>query len=91
MTSGTFGCTGPDLSKDEPNKNGWLPIESAPKERDTILVTRFPATTRPPITHVRWSRGPSKGSPGWRIVGCGKRLRYEPTHWQPLPEPPEES
>ena len=70
----------------------WQPIETALDEigNEAVLVTRYPATTRPPMHLVRWSRGPQHGRHGWRIVGSsGKRINYQPTHWRFPPEPPE--
>lgn len=75
-----------------PLPNDWLPIESAPRDR-TIIVGR--AGTLPP-----WKRGEGYadraytkatkfdifefGGGGWNV-----KPYSEPTHWQPLPEPPD--
>jgi hypothetical protein len=81
----------------------WMPIESAPRDR-AVLVT-FPAAsigkliTQPGVMVAYWDayhsaegRGYSGGS-GWTDASTGDecRLHYaEPTHWMPLPPPPEE-
>jgi len=67
---------------------GWQDIESAPKDRSRILVTRYPFDGRCPLNIVRWCKG-HYDSEGWNITRL-KRLRWEPTHWRPLPEPPKE-
>jgi len=65
---------------------GWMPIDDTAKTGNPILVTRYPATTTPPISCVRWCRGTMKGSFNWRIKDQERAvLRYEPTHWRPLP------
>ncbi len=69
-------------------QNEWQPIETAPRDGTYILVTRCPATTRPPISKVSWSAGRAR-IPAWRIWnGATGRLGYGPTHWMPLPQPP---
>lgn len=66
----------------------WQPIETAPKDGTRILVTRFPATSKPPINIAWWSeKRLRRGCYPWRIT-C-KSLPYDPTHWMPLPQPPE--
>jgi len=68
---------------------GWEGMESAPKDKSRILVTRAPYTGFPaPINIVRWTKGRFDAE-GWNI-SSHKRLRWEPTHWQLLPEPPKE-
>ena len=69
----------------------WQPIETALRDgiNRAILVTRVPAITRPPIHLVRWSRGPQRSQPRWRIVGFERKpLRYKPTHWAYPLSPP---
>lgn len=57
----------------------WHPIESAPKDGTLILA---------PVGHgimdvVSWWGGQ------WRETANALAIRNEPTHWQPLPTPPE--
>jgi hypothetical protein len=75
--------------------NGWFPIDTAPKRNDAngnpiqILVTHFPSHSkkRPPVNLVRW--GICAGYQGKRWVRDSESpLRYEPTHWTPVPELP---
>lgn len=69
----------------------WQPIETAPvcvasstgdKGLRNVLVTRVPATTTPPIMIARLR------SDGNWYIRKGKLLRWVPTHWMPLPDPP---
>lgn len=65
----------------------WRPIQSAPKDGRAILVGR----ERNSPQSVRWMISVDKQSPGgWWFVGGydGHRLRWEPSHWMPLPQPP---
>lgn len=71
--------------------NGWLPIESAPKDGTRVLMP-----------YPLWDRGSTREKPDaykvlivrWNGVGWDSDqawlLHEEPTHWQPLPEPPHE-
>lgn len=65
----------------------WLPIESAPKNGDPLLVYGDGSYT------VAWW---SDGVDEWRDVGdIGWAGMYgddgnQPTHWMPLPAPPGE-
>ncbi|MBX3634038.1 MAG: DUF551 domain-containing protein [Rubrivivax sp.] len=66
----------------------WQPIETAPKNV-RVLVTRFPARTMPPINIARFSTGALRRHEfPWKTMGSLK-LKYRPTHWMPLPAPPE--
>lgn len=66
----------------------WQPIETAPLNQ-RVLVTRYPATTRPPVDVARFSTGALRRHEfPWKALGTIK-LRYRPTHWMPLPPPPE--
>jgi len=59
----------------------WQPIETAPKDGQTILV----AAPGGPVAEVKWEpmrRVPSR----WRTKGYA--LPWSPTHWQPMPTPP---
>lgn len=63
--------------------NGWLPIETAPKDGTVVLAAR----------QVRHGReyaieGMSKNSDGWWITADGNRPS-QPTYWQPLPAAPQ--
>ncbi|GBQ36102.1 DUF551 domain-containing protein [Acetobacter fabarum] len=56
----------------------WRPIETAPKDGSLILVT---------VKHIGCDVVSFWGT-GWRETTNGLMLRDEPTHWQPLPTPP---
>jgi hypothetical protein len=60
----------------------WRPIEEAPKNGEPALVARGDN-----MRWAVWSRGEwrdGQHSEGGQIFGCP-----EPTHWHPIPEPPE--
>ena len=61
----------------------WRPIETAPKDGTRILVFRKKETgyENQIIGIDYWN------SPGW----MKSRLRMPPTHWMPLPSPPEDA
>lgn len=65
-----------------PDANGWMPIETAPKDGTDVLVTsREPLTSSQPQIAGYFDDGWfSEHAPFTRIEGL--------THWQPLPEPP---
>ncbi|MEW4985202.1 Lar family restriction alleviation protein [Stenotrophomonas geniculata] len=63
----------------------WQPIESAPKDGDILAWDGY--DTR--VTH--WHTRPS-GAGGWlEQIDQYEVIFWQPTHWQPLPAPPEES
>ena len=66
----------------------WKPIETAPKDGTLILVYE-PDNESWPIRSARWSQSPyPPGRWDWFYVydDC---LGEAPTHWMPLPSPPE--
>lgn len=84
--------TDPDLVLDEclreicRLKNPWQPIETAPKDGSTILLWDGVETTG------YWKE--YSFSPGsWQLAMTGSYAQDgdldNPTHWAPLPEPPE--
>lgn len=69
--------------------DGWMPIESAPRDGTAVL------TYMPPLPHqsIGWNNIQKwKGEKaGWITVGMPKRrMLHQPTHWMPLPPPPQE-
>ncbi len=73
----------------------WQPIETAPKDKSLILVYRPAALKWGQIDIATWDddRYAKKPRPYWRsiirIMGKLDMRAWEPTHWQPLPEPPQ--
>ena len=64
--------------------DGWLPIESAPKDGTLVLLSRPGAAV--------W-QGNWVGQSGRYVINGWTRFNsvdigWEPTHWQPLPTPP---
>lgn len=64
--------------------DSWRPIESAPKDRRSILV--WCDGNRCAYTAVWLECGRESH---WYSFGGIGRLKDEPTHWRPLPSPPE--
>lgn len=63
-------------------RDGWLPIETAPKDGTWVML------------YVRWQdKRDIIGCGQWTLDGEGRRVWFwpwsnQPTHWQPLPAPP---
>ena len=80
----------------------WQPIETAPRDGTSILVW---VSVGARIEHVAWRWIDREKTCGWwAIQGNGHEVSLDddgrkrdhvvddedaPTHWQPLPEPPE--
>lgn len=67
---------------------GWLPIETAPKDGTEVLL--FCPDDQPQIVSCKYWLG---YSPGWMftddtLANIAEEGPENPTHWQPLPEPP---
>ena len=68
----------------------WQPIETAPKDGSRILVFNRK------VYIASWSEEAQHGefecAPGWQVF-CPDDYWYafcvNPTHWMPLPEPPQ--
>lgn len=65
-------------------KLAWQPIETAPKDGRKVLMFVF-IMASPNVFTGRVIERPS----GWFCVDDDKRPR-KPSHWMPLPEPPNE-
>jgi len=61
----------------------WQPIETAPKDGVYILAL----CRANPLSPRRYEFA-RMGARGW-IRQDGRAVPYEPTHWMPLPEPPQ--
>ena len=76
-----------------PDANGWMPIETAPKEPlskytqegPTILLYGGFSGHTPRTGHWKAAR-----TNAWRDTALGT-FQSSPTHWQPLPKPPVQS
>lgn len=76
--------------------NGWRPIETAPKDGTDILLAEIQKVDGKwhygEIDVGCWMREPMSrdeyGRDYWFWASNYGRVE-EPTHWQPLPEPPE--
>ena len=83
--------------KQQPASPGWRPIESAPKDGTRIML--WNGDDEPVFAHwdtsLEWGKG-SKPINDWvsdwlTVSGydAGAERVYNPTHWQPLPQPPQ--
>lgn len=74
--------------------SGWLPIATAPKDR-VILLFSYSGNPRWNSIHAgRWDK--DKIGNGWghqwvtaSYQNLGVGIEGLPTHWMPLPEPPQ--
>ena len=83
----------------------WLPIETAPQDGRTMLLGRYNELGKWRTMRGQWMsqecidetwEDPEAGEPGWfetcveadEIPNCWP---INPTHWQPLPAPPEKT
>lgn len=64
--------------------DGWLPIETAPKDCSPVIVSI--AGSEYHATAACFSASLNR----WILPTTKRTLLAEPTHWQPLPLPPEE-
>lgn len=69
--------------------SAWQPIESVPKDGTKVLLGRFVKECqcgRSSFIEVDWYRQQGEAS----YTGFGRfSLHWPPTHWMPLPPPPE--
>lgn len=77
---------------------GWRPIETAPRDGTTVLLWGIWAgeinglSNWPTIDIGEWRGGKSDflGDDWWQLVtGDAYAAWMRPTHWRPLPPPPE--
>ncbi len=65
----------------------WMPIESAPKDNEPVLVCGDPRDTASyPTVYIAFRTDATKAI-YWRMNG-DEGYECRPTHWMPLPEPP---
>lgn len=77
-----------------PSKNEWQPIETAPKDGMPILavIAGFVPCVAIWVCfegESRWSLDPEEFTNDDHFSEHWRATRYEPTHWMPLPEPPD--
>jgi hypothetical protein len=64
----------------------WQPIETAPKDGTRLLLARTQVLSGELIVvSGSWNSGGSMHMPHWMTPVLG----FQPTHWMPLPAPPE--
>jgi len=73
--------------------NGWLPIESAPKDGTRILACGGDCDELQLVawlndSSISWKKAMAWCSPDSWQDEHGGYSTYSPTHWQPLPAPP---
>ena len=72
----------------------WQPIETAPKD-GTILIGKIPNESPDLNREIKWAFGWCSLYK-WEWAGMRKATwlklneEHQPTHWQPLPKPPQE-
>jgi hypothetical protein len=73
-------------------QSGWRPIETAPKDGTEVLLY----CPEQGVARGRWNdcRYASNPRPYWtndaeRLFGVSRTRSDQPTHWMPLPAPPE--
>ena len=70
-------------------EQGWRPIETAPRDGRTVLAY-FPAqaghAARQDVIAVYWT---GWGGGRWETAWSGAKLNAKPSHWMPLPDPPQ--
>ena len=73
----------------------WQPIETAPKDGKIVLYRPL-AWPWARITIGSWNADGYRKNPRpyWKMdrldVSVAQMRKWEPTHWMPLPEPPED-
>ena len=58
----------------------WQPIETAPKSSRSVMIH---------CSEYRNTYVAENGTGKWRHFGCGRDVMEKPTHWMPLPTPPQ--
>lgn len=60
-------------------QGGWMPIETAPRTHFPILTWSLAGGSAVAFLDITWT---------WWPCPATKKLKHQPTHWQPLPPPP---
>lgn len=64
---------------------GWRPIETAPKDKRVLVWSGQE------LYAARWAKNPYTNDEAWIVAEWGEdgdQALVRPTHWMPLPEPP---
>ena len=78
-------------STDQPVADGWLPIETVPKDGTAVLVHFLPnevPSLNPLICAAYWQKSDGLMKPGFWRVFHSVGPSFTPTHWRPLPASP---
>jgi hypothetical protein len=75
-----------DAAVERLERYGWQPIETAPKDETTIVATRNEVGHRS-YTLIFWSIVDHEWA-GYTAEDEKRLVKFQPTHWMPLPEPP---
>ena len=78
----TFFTLRPCVTKEKESQMEWQPIETAPKDGVTEFLAWGPGWHYP-------SSAAMDGSGEAYCPNSGYALETKPTHWMPLPEPPD--
>ena len=74
------------------SESGWRPIDTAPQDGTEIIALFALRSLDGKRTwihdFVHWRNG--NGYPGWYDPRGGHWKHHQPTHWMPLPAPPED-
>lgn len=87
-TGKVVGAANPPLTEEVRTDPGWQPIETAP--RNTYLILAFGKHVL--VGKWNWHRGYVNARPYWQSqshYGISWDRENQPTHWMPLPSPPE--
>jgi hypothetical protein len=75
-------CSRNELLSQSGGGDGWRPIETAPKD---VHILAYKESWGPVEAHWEW--GDDEDYEGW--IATHHDQDFEPTHWRPLPQPPE--
>lgn len=91
--AGPGGNVVPELAHGGLENMEWQPIETAPRDGTTILIT-FKRIDGKWLIQAGFFKERSDGSVGWALYQVGRHWwsisNFEATHWMPLPDPPTE-
>lgn len=88
ITAYLAATQGEDTAERRRWRDGWMPIETAPKKGIVLLYAPKGLGGKPLVRQGEWHNTVLQ-EPGW-LLHHGPELyaRWEPTHWRPLPDPP---